>query len=82
MRTSLSLGTRGKLSKNVKRALIIASFGFIALSIPKVIRNGGLSSSYEYESKYEETHQDRVKKRIKTDDIELIMILKIMLKYI
>jgi len=29
MRSSLTLGTRGKLSSRVKRTLVIASFGFI-----------------------------------------------------
>lgn len=75
MRNSLTLGTRGKLSKRVKRSLVIASFGFIAIA--NVSEGGG------YENASYREHQnktDKLKERklaVIKDEEDLVLIIKI-----
>jgi hypothetical protein len=75
MKNSLSLGTRGKLSKNIKRSLVVASFGFIQIST--FVGGGGSNNDWASNSaKIEDELKDRLLK-IAQDDQEVVLIIKI-----
>jgi hypothetical protein len=75
MKNSLSLGTRGKLSKNIKRSLVVASFGFIQIST--FVGGGGSNNDWATNNaKIEDELKDRLLK-IAQDDQEVVLIIKI-----
>jgi hypothetical protein len=83
MRSSLTLGTRGKLSSKVKRTLVIASFGFIEIS-NVVPGGGGSNDSSGVNENIKNSLNQRVLSTIKQrklavieDEKDLVLIIKI-----
>jgi hypothetical protein len=84
MRTSLSLGTRGKLSKKVKRSLVIASFGFISIALAEVVPTPSVENSFGHGNRKNNTEQlitSEKKQRLELEDKELLTLIEIILKY-